>query len=311
MSVLNRARRTLLAAVLATTVLALAGSSAGAIQLSLGEGTFRSVWTPMRFNIPGLAISCNMTIEGSFHRTTIAKVERSLIGYVTRAAIESCSSGSMRLLTETLPWHLQYGSFSGALPNISSVATRLIGMGASLTISSITCLARSEENTPALLVANRSGGVISSLRWDETAQIPLTGTSCGIFGRANLSGTSSAVTGLGNTRAISLSLIGEGPSLSPSPVEFGRAAPEEVVTRSVTIRAGTASLEVRSIGVRSGANFTTLDPNRCVGRTLPEGGTCAIRAIFAAPSETGRSFEDTLSVGTNAGTLVDTLRAST
>jgi hypothetical protein len=36
-----------------------------------------------------------------------------------------------------------------------------------------------------------------------------------------------------------------------------------------------------------------------------------IRVIFAAPSETGRSFEDTLSVGTNVGTLTDALRAST
>jgi hypothetical protein len=84
-----------------------------------------------------------------------------------------------------------------------------------------------------------------------------------------------------------------------------------VASRNVTIRAGTGAVEVRSIALRSGANFARLDPNRCIGSTLPERGTCVFKVIFTAPRETGRAFEDTLSVGTDAGTVTDVVRAST
>ncbi len=311
MLVRNRVQRLLLAAVLTASLTALASSSASAIQLSLSEPTFRAVWTPARFTFSGITVSCNVTLEGSFHRTTVAKVERSLIGHVTRATVASCSAGTMSVLTETLPWHVQYGSFTGTLPNISSVSLRLVGMAASWTFIGLTCLGRTEAATPAGLIADRSeAGTLTSFRWDESLPIPLTGSGGCSSIRGRLGGTSSAPTGSGG-RSITLSLIGEPPTLSPSPVEFGTVEAEGVASRNVTIRAGTSSLEVTSIALRSGASFARLDPNRCIGSTLPERGTCVFKVIFAAPRETGRSFEDTVSVVTSGGTLNATVRAST
>jgi hypothetical protein len=311
MFVLNRVRRLLLAAALtAAAATALACSSASAIQLSLSEPAFRAIWTSARFIFAGATVSCNVTLEGSFHRTTIAKVEGSLIGSVTRATSGSCTAGTMSILTATLPWHLQYGSFSGTLPNITAMTTRLIGMSGSWTFLGITCLGRTEAGTPAGLIAERNGaGTITSFRWDESLPIPLTGSGCSSI-RGRIGGTSSSATGSGG-RSITLSLIGEAPTLAPSPVEFGVVEAEGVASRNVTIRAGTGSVEVRSIALRTGANFAWLDPNRCIGSTLPERGTCVFRTIFTAPRETGRAFEDTLSVGTSLGTLVDAVRAST
>lgn len=148
MPVLNRVRRWLLGAVLTASVLALACSSASAIRLALSEPTFRAVWTPARFVVSGFTINCSLTLEGSFHSTSIAKVERSLIGYVTRAAAGSCSTGTMSVLTETLPWHVQYGSFTGTLPNISTVTTRIIGMSVGLNFLGTTCLGDRKRTRP-------------------------------------------------------------------------------------------------------------------------------------------------------------------
>lgn len=312
MQLINRVRRLLAAAALsATAALALAGGSASAIQMSVGEPAFRAVWAPARFTFSGITITCNVTLEGSLHGATFAKVERSLVGTISRATVNSCNAGTMSVLAETLPWHVQYGSFTGTLPNISTLSLRLIGMSASWTFLGVTCLGRTEANTPAQLIAERNGsGTITSLRWDESLPIPLTGAGTCSSIRGRIGGTSSAPTGSGG-RSIVLSLIGEAPSLSPSPVEFGVVEAEGVASRSVTIRAGTASVEVRSIALRSGTDFALLDPSRCAGRTLPSGGTCLFRVIFAAPGETGRSFEDTVSVGTSAGTLAAAVRAST
>jgi hypothetical protein len=302
------------AALVAVAALAVHAASASAIKLALGESGFRVAWTAMRFTASGFSVSCNLTLEGSFHSRTLSKVERALVGHVARASVGGCSGGNATLLTETLPWHVQYGSFAGTLPNITSVSLRVIG--ASVRVSfrefgELACLARTEANSPGVVIASRNeAGNIASMRLDETAGISMTGEGCGLLSRGRLVGTSTAVTTPGGG-AISLRLIGEEPSLSPTPVEFGVVATEAVVSRSVTIRAGTDPLEVRSIALGSGASFAVLDPNRCVGSRLSERGTCVFRAIFAAPRETGRAFEDTITVGTSVRTLEAVVRATT
>ncbi len=208
MHLINRARRLLVAVALtATAALALAGGIAQAIQLSIGEQSFRSVWAPARFTFSGVTVTCNVTLEGSLHAATFAKVERSLVGTISRATVNACNAGTMTVLAETLPWHLQYGSFTGTLPNISTMNLRVIGMSASWTFLGVTCLGRSEASTPAGLIAERNGsGTITSLRWDESLPIPLTGAGVCSSIRGRLGGTSSAPTGSGG-RSIALSLI--------------------------------------------------------------------------------------------------------
>jgi hypothetical protein len=104
---------------------------------------------------------CRLTLEGSFHTRTIAKVAETLIGYVNRAALPECSGFmSTRLLTETLPWHVRYRSFSGALPNIVSLSTSIIGFAMSIREPTfrVVCLGRSTAEEPFILRWDREAG---------------------------------------------------------------------------------------------------------------------------------------------------------
>lgn len=80
-------------------------------------------------------IICAMTLTGSLHRS-ISKTRGALSGYVTAAQIAtpaSCTVGglvtrvtSMSVLG--LPWHVQYESFTGTLPNITSTRFNLVNV---------------------------------------------------------------------------------------------------------------------------------------------------------------------------------------
>jgi hypothetical protein len=127
-------------------------------------------------------IECHVTMEGSFHSRTISKVLEALIGYITRATVDStnCTGGSARSLTETLPWHIRYGGFTGTLPTITSVNTRLIGFNYLIQVGGTACLFSSTASSPMKQIVNRNSatGVASSLRWEEPSAIPFSsGTS--------------------------------------------------------------------------------------------------------------------------------------
>ena len=158
-------------------IAAFAGAGVGG-KLSLSSATFKGTSAEGQFENEtggrGQRIVCPVTLEGSFHRTTVAKVARSLVGHVTRATVNSCSAGTMSVLTETLPWHVQYGGFAGTLPNMSSVSLSIVGMGASWTFIGITCLGRSEASTPVGLFADRNGaGTLTGFRLDESLPFPI------------------------------------------------------------------------------------------------------------------------------------------
>jgi len=126
-----RTRSKLLLAALAAALLltALVGS-ASANRLSGNEKNFRITYTPMRFESrEGKTVSCNVTLEGSFHERTITKTANALVGYITAARVESCTpTNGARANTETLPWHIQYESFTAAsgLPNIETITENTI-----------------------------------------------------------------------------------------------------------------------------------------------------------------------------------------
>jgi hypothetical protein len=116
---------------LATAILlSLAVSSASARRLATSSSTFRGTWANLVFEETStLNVSCPVTLEGSFHSTTLSKVADSLIGYITRAVVAeaSCRGGRARAKTETLPWHVRYESFVGTLPNITELKSRIVG----------------------------------------------------------------------------------------------------------------------------------------------------------------------------------------
>jgi hypothetical protein len=209
---MRRRGRGLAAALTSALLLAVMVDTATATTFTVVERATRANWTTMTFESSGTSVRCPVTLEGSFTQGTFAKVARSRIGYVTRGAIGTCTGGTARILTETLPWTIQYSSFAGTLPNITSVTTRTIGAGLQITpTGSPTCTARSTEESPIVMIAQREGssGQITALRIEEANTIPLSGEAlCSIL-RGRIIGTSGAPTVLGETRPIVLLLGAE------------------------------------------------------------------------------------------------------
>jgi hypothetical protein len=139
-------------AVIATMTM-IAGSTA-ASKLSISGTQWRIAWNRVEISGAfGSGVTCpGITLEGSLHSRTIAKVRESLIGYVTNAAGSGICTGGVisraSVLTAGLPWHVRYTSFSGALPTISSIALRIIGFEYQITEAAfgINCLVRSNES---------------------------------------------------------------------------------------------------------------------------------------------------------------------
>jgi len=182
-----------LAAVLGALTLAVAAHAASARNLSYSNQTYRIIWTSLTFSESGgnFPISCPVTLEGSFHSRTFAKVLNLLSGYITRAVVNNaaCTEGQATILSESLPWHVNYQGFSGTLPVIIGVRYYLIGAAFQVEPGlGVSCLARSSTTFPAAGDAAReAGGNITSLTPDPELAIPVTGTNCpsaGVFSGA-------------------------------------------------------------------------------------------------------------------------------
>jgi hypothetical protein len=192
----------------ATMLLAATAATASAGRLSSTSQTLRATWSEMTFRLEGTTVTCPVTLEGSLHSRTIAKVAESLVGYVTRAVLgERCSIATARALAETLPWHLRYESFAGALPNISGINARIVLMAfqlrATILGSVVTCLYRTSASSPATVrfTRNTASGTIISVTAGGTIDEPSRCPS------AVLGGTSTSVTQLGTTTVITVTLI--------------------------------------------------------------------------------------------------------
>jgi hypothetical protein len=204
----------------AAFLLAIAISSASANRLSLSNRAIRATWQILEFSEPEGAFSavrCPVTIEGSFHSNTIRKVVGSLIGYITRAAVNSgaCTNGRATVLLESLPWHVRYRGFSGILPNIELLQLGLIRAAFRINVRILFeffCLATTTTANPAVGNANLgAGGVVNTIDADPSAQIPTVGAggsgcpaSFGVFSNPAGDGR---VTLLGNTTRITVTLI--------------------------------------------------------------------------------------------------------
>jgi len=203
----------LLASVGATVLLGALVSSASARNFEISEQKIRASFRRVEFSLPEGTVTCEVTIEGSLHTRTMAKVSGSLIGYITRAVVnspESCIGGEATILTATLPWHITYGGFNGSLPTITGVRLNLIGTAFQVHIEgSLTCLAVSTTANPARgTVVLGAGGRVESLISDRTALLPLTGGGglCGLT-RGRLLENPGTVTLLGTTTPITVTLI--------------------------------------------------------------------------------------------------------
>jgi len=190
--------RTLTLALMASTILAINITTATATHLRASSALAIIRWAPLRFIAGGNTISCNVTLEGSFHSATIAKVNEALIGSISRASVNTCSGGSGTVLAETLPWHVRYSGFTGTLPNITGVTLRVISASFRLQPSgSVACLARSTVENPVRGIINESSTThsITSMTAEPNVGIPLNGFLCEFSGEGHFEGTGAVENG--------------------------------------------------------------------------------------------------------------------
>lgn len=114
--------RVVLVTLASTLLLANAVSTTFAGRLEVSSQQIRATWSSFELgNIITGTARCKVTLEGSFHSRTIRKVERSLIGAITRFNVTACTNGRVTAGTQVPLGHLTYESFSGTLPNITTV----------------------------------------------------------------------------------------------------------------------------------------------------------------------------------------------
>jgi hypothetical protein len=136
-----RHHKALTVSALAAVLLGALVGTASAGRLSLSSQTIRMTWASLTFSGGFGTVRCAVTMEGSFHSRTIAKTRESLIGYITNARISHpCSAGAAwahsgetnevlgGTVSNRLPWHIRYASFTGTLPNITSMNVEVVGI---------------------------------------------------------------------------------------------------------------------------------------------------------------------------------------
>jgi hypothetical protein len=164
-----------LAALVAALAFMIMTAGANARILEISNQGIRSVMENFTIVGGGLIIRCPLTLEGSFHSRTLAKTQGLLVGFITRAAFQTpCEGTTIRALTETLPWHIQYRGFTGNLPIIQRVQFNIIGFAFLINLFGNSCLYRSTLEAPfstAFVLEER--GVIRRLVVEELVRIRL------------------------------------------------------------------------------------------------------------------------------------------
>jgi len=197
------------------TMMAALATSASARNFSTTSQTIRATWSPLVFTDPfGNTISCPVTLEGSLHRRTIAKVTYTLIGAITEATVgtrEQCTGGTSTILRETLPWHVRYFGFEGGLPNISKIITLISGASFRVFDSAVgaTCLFTTRDTTREHGRGTFSLGAGGTLTAVEVSGEITSNERCafGLTVVGRLSGRSRSLTVLNSTNEISITLI--------------------------------------------------------------------------------------------------------
>jgi hypothetical protein len=214
---MQKTPRLMLAAATVGLFLAAALATASARRLSTSEQNILAAWTPaspLIFTAAGTEIRCPLTLDGSFHSRTISKVCGQLTGYVNQAIVanSACTNGHGTILTETLPWHVQYVSFAGRLPEIESVKVQMIGIRFRIeTTDGLVCLTGTTQSHPAVgnFLREAESGVLMSMTALPEFTIPLerTGFLCELAGTGKFTGTA-AISGTGVGRpAVTLRLV--------------------------------------------------------------------------------------------------------
>jgi hypothetical protein len=210
--------RMLLGPLTATIVLATAIGTASANRISITNKTFRQIWRPLTFGDGGINIACDVTLEGSFHYNTLLKVARSLVGYITKAAVAHPCAGSGEVWADngveegglgpfanSLPWHVTYEGFEGRLPLIEGFRQLLRPR---FTLNTAGVLCKYEGNIQGVVKLTRTQ-VGQGIVPDEAVTLPKIsgGFLCPASGRFTALLANSTLTQLGSAILITIRLI--------------------------------------------------------------------------------------------------------
>lgn len=208
---MTKTGRMLIAGVGATAMMAAAVGSASGRSLSASSQTLRGTFREVGFTADstGSRATCALTIEGSFHSRTIAKVAYSLTGYITSSNIGSCVGGGVTLLRETLPWHTKYENFTGTLPNIASVRILVTGIAFRVQpTGSPSCLFRTTDAEHGGARFNReAAGALTSIDVGPSRITSQEGCAFGFRTTGTISGASTGFTALNSASRITVTLI--------------------------------------------------------------------------------------------------------
>jgi hypothetical protein len=191
-----------LAGLATAIVLSLAVGGAFARRFETSERGFLARWTaerPLILGAAGNRISCPVTLEGSFHSRTLSKVCGQLVGYITAAQISGteppCKGGTMTVLGETLPWHVQYNSFAGTLPNIARIRIALVGIQITARLAGLgnLCLITTTQANPTMADFRLTGGRAESLTLLPEFTFPLAGAACFLVGNGSFEGATAVL----------------------------------------------------------------------------------------------------------------------
>jgi len=159
-------KKLVLVALAATALFAALATTALARRFEITETRIRVTFRELIFEGGGDRVECEVIIEGTFHYRTITKVERSLIGYITRAAVNEAGCRSQpvgiraRILAETLPWHVRYSEFEGVLPEVR-IQIQFINAGFDLNNVPLLGVCKYRSASPFMIIGGPNTGPIT------------------------------------------------------------------------------------------------------------------------------------------------------
>jgi hypothetical protein len=185
----------------AALLLSLAVATASARRLDLSEQKIFIRWPAFEFEAGLGAVRCPLTLSGSFHSKTLSKTSGQLIGYINRGvfAEAACTGGTFRTLPESLPWHIQYRSFAGTLPNITLVGLQIVGLRWLFLQLGVSCLYIAQQAEPLIGTASVSSGRVGVLSAGGSMRSQTAGCPGGSFRGAGTVSTGTEGSGVSLT----------------------------------------------------------------------------------------------------------------
>jgi len=208
----------ILAALAASALLALAVGSASAGRFSTNERNFELIWdnalagkTKLELigRSAGVNIQCKVTLLGHFNENTIIKATGIDQGSINHGELRECEGGSATIRAETFPWNLRYRSFTGSLPNITSISTGLLNARFRSEAGGLTCETRTEANHPGIGITEKEleTGEPENIIADRNGRIPLRGSFlCEFAGEGEFGGIG-LIRNLPRTAKLKITLI--------------------------------------------------------------------------------------------------------